>query len=399
MNDGPDMPPAAVSLHAGDLLRALRVAEMVADKRGTVPILSHVRLTASAGQAAIEATNIEAGLRMEIDAWATAPVEMTFDPRRLIPSLEIVPQNARVGLVLMPGPKVRVSCGAMEMRLPGQPPEDMPALPGPPGDAATFECRVSDLRAMLDTCWRAISKEEVRYYLNGVYLHNHQGGLRAVATDGHRMIWRDAPDASGVPEGLGEIVPTDAIRTLRALLDQAAPGWVTIRVGVGDKGRRDIAFSAGGWRVSARCIDGTFPDYWRVVPKAEDMVGTLDVSRPQLLADLLRAVTARAAAAEPVRIAPGPDGGVLIHGGGHDIGQAALLLAREAAACSGEWAGCAVFQARYLHDLCLSLAEGFTLSANRDPEGPARFLGASVVQPAAGCIMPMRGGVVQGWEP
>jgi DNA polymerase-3 subunit beta len=138
----------------------------------------------------------------------------------------------------------------------------------PPASSATFEIGARDLKRLIDKTRFAISTEETRYYLNGIYLHTAQRGkeqtLRAVATDGHRLAQAELPAPKGAVGMPGIILPRKTVHELQRLIE-GSEGKVT--VGVSPAKAR---FEIGTITLTSKLIDGTFPDYARVIPKAND---------------------------------------------------------------------------------------------------------------------------------
>jgi len=135
--------------------------------------------------------------------------------------------------------------------------------------------QTDDLKKLIDKTRFAISTEETRFYLNGIYVHAHRDGkakgeMRAVATDGHRLARFQLELPDGAAEMPGAIVPRKTIGELRRLLDDSEGG---IDVSLSDT---KIQFTTDGVELTSKLIDGTFPDYQRVIPSANDKVLSLD---------------------------------------------------------------------------------------------------------------------------
>ena len=133
-----------------------------------------------------------------------------------------------------------------------------------------FPCRRPILAVCLQKSRFAMSQEETRYYLNGVYLHAYTDGdaptLRATATDGHRLARIDAPLPDGAASMPGVIVPRKAIAELGRLLEDAEEN-VEIAVSTAK-----IRFGFGAGYLTSKLIDGSYPDYERVIPKGNDNI-------------------------------------------------------------------------------------------------------------------------------
>ena len=259
-----------LSIERAALLKALSHVQSVVERRNTIPILSNVLLTAAGDGLKLTATDLDieiaemAPAQIERAGATTTPAHTLFEFVRRLPEgqpvkLDLSGDDARLG----------VSAGKARLQLPVLPPGDFPAMPI---DAAghTFLIAPDALARLIDKTRFAISTEETRYYLNGIFFHavvvNGAAMLRAVATDGHRLALADydAPEGSvGMP---GVIVPRKTIQELRRLLEDAT-GDVEVAVSA-----QKIRFSAADAILTSKLIDGSFPEYARVIPKANSRI-------------------------------------------------------------------------------------------------------------------------------
>jgi DNA polymerase-3 subunit beta len=182
-----------------------------------------------------------------------------------------------------------VSSGSVRFELACLPQEDFPqmsagALPH------RFRMDANDLIALIEKTRFAISTEETRFYLNGIYLHAAKGGkkqtLRAVATDGHRLARYELDIPEGASDISGVIVPRKTVVELRRLLDDADGG---IDVGLSDT---KIQFTFAGVELTSKLIDGSFPDYQRVIPQGNDKVLSLDAKEFSQAVDRVSTISA-----------------------------------------------------------------------------------------------------------
>src|SRR5215831_18010337 len=231
-----------LTIERGALLKSLAHVQSVVERRNTIPILSNVLLEAADGALALTATDI----------------------------VRKLPEGAQVQLDgTGDGAQVTLKAGRSRFVLATLPKEDFPAMGA--GDLPhQFGIAVQELRNLIDRTRFAISTEETRYYLNGIYLHATTSGevkvLRAVATDGHRLARFEMPLPAGAAEMPGIIVPRKAVGELRKLLDEADG---RVEVALSDA---KIRFVVGGVTLTSKLIDGTFPDYQRVIPTGNDKV-------------------------------------------------------------------------------------------------------------------------------
>ncbi len=247
------------------LAQALALSGDIVERRNTIPILSNVLIDrAPAGLCArMTDLDIEATVAFEADvdldfAPVTVPAHLLRDIVRKLgdgTNVTVKPTgDQRDGISLRSG-RSRFSLATL-------PEADFPTLEtGEP--ALTFEVDAPALAAALAGVRFAISTEETRYYLNGIYLHPSEGGLMLVATDGHRLAKRFLPAATAPQDWKGVIVP----RKAAAILDKILPKTGSLRVGLTES---KITIEAGGVRLASKLIDGTFPDYRRVIPRGGD---------------------------------------------------------------------------------------------------------------------------------
>ena len=255
-------------IERGELLRALGHVTSVVERRTTIPILSNVLLKASDRALQFKATDLE---REVSDA---APADISQSGAATVPAHvlhEIVRKladGAQVEITRDPE-KERLSLrsGHSRFTLQTLAPEDFPDLAA--GEFAhKFEIAAKDLKRLIDKTRFAISTEETRYYLNGIYLHTAQRGkeqtLRAVATDGHRLAQAELPAPKGANGMAGIILPRKTVHELHRLIEESDS---SVSVAVSAAKAR---FEIGTITLTSKLIDGTFPDYGRVIPKAND---------------------------------------------------------------------------------------------------------------------------------
>ncbi len=254
-----------ISVERAALLKAMSRAQGVVERRTTIPILSNVLLEASGDTLSIRATDLDVEVLEQIPALVeqagatTAPAHMLHDIVRKLPD------GAQASLIDDPASgRLEVRAGRSDFKLATLPREDFPVMASA-DYACDFEAPAKVLRRLFDKAKFAISTEETRYYLNGVYMHVAEGAegktLRCVATDGHRLARVDAPLPVGAESMPGVIVPRKTVGELNRLLsdDEAV-----IQVGVSET---KVRFRANGVSLISKVIDGSFPDYTRVIPQ------------------------------------------------------------------------------------------------------------------------------------
>ncbi|MSO89004.1 MAG: DNA polymerase III subunit beta [Rhodospirillaceae bacterium] len=257
------------TIERNSLLRALGHAQSVVERRNTIPILSNVLIEAQAERVSLTATDMDIALVETVSSNVARQGALTMPAHTLYDIIRKLPEGAEV--VVDGGDKGQVGlrAGRSKFTLACLPAEDFPKLAG--GEMpATFRLEAGDLRGLVDRTRFAISTEETRYYLNGIYLHAAQSDgvkvLRAVATDGHRLARVEIPLPSGAETIPGVIIPRKTVSELRRLVDEAGG---TLQVALSET---RIRFAFEDVVLTSKLIDGTFPDYERVIPTTNDKV-------------------------------------------------------------------------------------------------------------------------------
>lgn len=253
-----------VSIERSALLKAMSQAQSVVERRNTIPILANVLIEAEGAEVSFRATDLD----IEVVDKATAQVERagasTVGAHTLHEIVRKLPDGALVQLIDDGASgRLEVRAGRSNFSLATLPREDFPVMA-----TSEYSCNFSApapvLRRLFDKSKFAISTEETRYYLNGVYMHASDGAsgkvLRCVATDGHRLARIDAPLPAGADDLPGVIVPRKTVGELRKLLDDDD---MEIAVSVSET---KIRFATPLITLTSKVIDGTFPDYTRVIP-------------------------------------------------------------------------------------------------------------------------------------
>ena len=254
------------SIERAALLRAVAQAQSVVERRNTIPILANVLIEAEGDTVTFRATDLD------IEVVDKAPAQVERAGATTVPAVtlhEIVRKLPDGALVRLSDDgasgRMTVEAGRSHFTLATLPREDFPVMTSTEY-AANFSAPAPLLRRLFDKSKFAISTEETRYYLNGVYMHIATGEdgqvLRCVATDGHRLARIDA----GLPEGAetmpGVIVPRKTVGELRKLLEDDE---TQIAVSVSET---KVRFATPEITLTSKVIDGTFPDYSRVIPQA-----------------------------------------------------------------------------------------------------------------------------------
>ncbi len=254
-----------VTIERAALSKTLGHVQSVVERRNTIPILSNVLLQADGGTLTLTATDLDIEVSEQAPADVIESGATTVSALTLFEIVKRLPDGVQV-LLELSGDKGRlqVSAGRSQFALAVLPEDDFPGLTTE--DLETrFSMPTDDLRRLLQKTRFAISQEETRYYLNGVYFHAYTEGdtplLRAAATDSHRLARLDAPLPDGAETMPGVIVPRKAIAELSRLLEDAGE---SVEIAVSPA---KIQFGFGPGKLISKLIDGSFPDYERVIPK------------------------------------------------------------------------------------------------------------------------------------
>ena len=252
------------------LLRPLGHVQSVVERRNTIPILANVVLRAEDAELSLTATDMDMDIATEVGCSVMTPGTTTMSAHLLYDIVRKLPDGAEVEIVVSDG-RAMVSAGRSSFRLPTLPVEDFPAISSSELPI-NFALTAADMRDLIDATRFAISTEETRYYLNGIYFHKAESGeLCAVATDGHRLALTRQALPSGAAQMPSIILPRKAVSELRKLLDDF-DGDVSIGL---SETRAEFRF--GVVCLTSKLIDGTFPDYTRVIPVGNERIMRVDV--------------------------------------------------------------------------------------------------------------------------
>ncbi len=348
-------------IERGELLRALGHVTSVVERRTTIPILSNVLLKASAQGLSFKATDLEREVIEHAPADVSQPGATTVPAHILHDIVRKLPDGAEVEIKReAEKERLALSSGHSRFALQTLSPEDFPDLA--PGELNhKFQIGAQDLKRLIDKTRFAISTEETRYYLNGIYLHAAARGksqmLRAVATDGHRLAQAEVPLPKGAEAMPGIILPRKTVHELHRLIE-GSDG--TVDVGVSTAKAR---FEIGTITLTSKLIDGTFPDYARVIPTANDK--DLKVSNAEfknavdrvstIASERGRAVKLNMSGNKLVLSVSNPDGGSATEEIGVDYGASPLEIG---------------FNARYLLDIAGQLESETAHFQLADPGSP-----------------------------
>jgi len=255
-------------INSTDLLKALSHIHGIVEVRHTLPILSNIILEAKDDKLILSSTNLDIYCSDKIKAEVLQSGEVSVSAVTFFEIIKRLPSGSEVLMIMEEGEnEIRLTCGRSKFNLSTLKTEDFPIISD--SDLSTnFVLSADELIRIIDKTKFAVSNEETRYYLNGIFLHKAERNsiqfLRAVATDGHRLAQYDIPLPQGAEDITGIIIPKKTIYELRKVLDDAN-GDVSVSLN-----ENKIKFSFNDLKVVSKVIDGTFPDYTKVIPQKND---------------------------------------------------------------------------------------------------------------------------------
>ena len=369
-----------VTLERSALLKSLGHVHRVVERRTTIPILSNVLVRAEKGGLRLQATDLD------LEVVETAPAEIGQDGSTTVPAhtfddiVRKLPEGAQVALEQSGETgTLTIRSGRSRFALQTLAESDFPDLAA--GDMPVkFEIAAADLKRLIDKTQFAISTEETRYYLNGIYLHALEvdgvPALRAVATDGHRLARVELACPTGAEQMPGVIVPRKTVAEVQRLVE-SPDGTVTIELSP-----TKIRFTLGAVVLTSKLIDGTFPDYARVIPQGNDKL--LTVAKVEFVAAAARVSTISSERGRAVKLAAG-DGRLTLSVTNPDSGSATEEIEVDYNADPLDIG----FNSRYLLDIAAQIDTDSALLKLADPGSP------TIIQDKEGSsalyvLMPMR---------
>ena len=265
-----------LTIERAALLKSLGHVQSVVERRNTIPILSNVLIEAGQGAAKLTATDMDLTIVEEVGCQVAEAGATTAPAHTLYDIVRKLPDGAQVELDVQGDQgQMRLKSGRSTFQLATLPKEDFPATQANDLPQA-FSLQGKELRELIDRTRFAISTEETRYYLNGIYVHATSGDdggpkqLRGVATDGHRLARFEMPLPDGADGMPGVIVPRKTVNELRKLIDETDGG---VEVALSET---KVRFTFDSTVLTSKLIDGTFPDYERVIPSGNDKMMEVD---------------------------------------------------------------------------------------------------------------------------
>jgi len=371
------------TIERATLRRCLSHVQSVVERRNTIPILSNVLIDAhSDGSVKVMATDLDLQVVENVTASRVeTPGAITVSAHLFGGIIAKLPEGCQVDLIASEN-RLEIKAGRANFKLPTLPRDDFPEIVE--GDLPTsFELPARLLAELIDRTRFAISTEETRYYLNGIFLHvtdDEEPVLKAAATDGHRLARFTLARPEGA-EGMPDvIIPRKAVGELRKLLEESMDGSVQI-----DLSASKVRFTLsgeGGVVLTSKLIDGTFPDYSRVIPTGNDKLLKVD---PKLFFEGVdRVATIATEKTRAVKMGLEPDK-VTLSVTSPDNGNAAEELEAEYSSESFEIG----FNANYLKDI-LGQIDADTVELHLADAGAPTLIRKDESSPALYVLMPMR---------
>ncbi len=285
------------------LLKSLGHVQSVVERRNTIPILSNVRMEAGDGGLSLNATDMDLEIIETVSAEVAVSGSTTAPAHTLYDIVRKLPDGAQVELAYDgTDGQLTLKAGRSRFSLACLPAEDFPAM-STGHFTHSFTLPAAELRGLIDRTRFAISTEEARYYLNGIYVHaaDSEGVavLRAVATDGHRLARAEMPLPEGAAGLPGVIIPRKTVAELRKLIDETG---MDITISLSDQ---KVRFDFDDTRLTSKLIDGTFPDYERVIPTGNDKALEVDCKTFSQAVDRVSAISTEKSRAIKITVAPG----------------------------------------------------------------------------------------------
>jgi len=292
-----------LTIERAALMKALGHVQSVVERRNTIPILSNVLLSADGGSVSFAATDLDMEIVDEAPAAVSSPGQITAPAHTLYEIVRKLPEGAEVELRCAgEDPRLSVAAGRSRFNLPVLPAGDFPVM-STEGISNRVVIASRDLARLIDKTRFAISTEETRYYLNGLYLHTvteaGENRLRAVATDGHRLALAEMPAPEGAVGLPGVIVPRKTVQEARRLLEDAGEE-VELQIS-----QAKVRIEFGRASLTSKVIDGAFPDYVRVIPRDNTRIVTVDNALFAAAVDRVATISAEKSRSVKLAIEPG----------------------------------------------------------------------------------------------
>ena len=369
-----------VTIERTALLKALSHIHRIVERRNTIPILSNVLIEAREGQLELKATDLDLEATEVAPADVAAAGATTVSAHIFHDIVRKLPDGSQVSLEIAPDTgQLLLRSGRSRFHLQCLPATDFPDLTS--GEFAhKFDLPAVELRRLIDNSQFAISTEETRYYLNGIYFHTAESNgatvLRAVATDGHRLARIEVPAPAGAAGMPGVIAPRKAVGEILKLLEDLSRD-VTIEIS-----QVKARFRFGEVTLTTKLIDGTFPDYTRVIPLNNDKRLVVDKDQFQRAVDRVSTISSDRGRAIKLSIG---DNRMILSVNNPDSGSASEEIEVDYDSAPMDIG----FNSRYLLEIAQQLSGDTALMKLADPGSPTIIMDRDGAQ-ALYVLMPLR---------
>lgn len=294
-----------VTVERSVLLKALSHVQSVVERRNTLPILANIKIEASGNILSLTATDTDIEITEKIIVSVKEEGAITVPAHTFYDIIRKLPDGAEVELTGTDsgGGKLKINSGLCNFSLASLPVHDFPVMSG--GDVNhTFRLLPAEIISLIDKTKFAISTEETRYYLNGIFLHTKESDdgetkLCAVATDGHRLAKVEIKAPEGAENIDGIIIPRKTVGEIRKLAEESSDD---IEVSISDS---KISFACDSVMLISKLIDGTFPDYEKVIPTDNDKEAELDAGALTRAVDRVSTISTEKTRAVKLTVGPG----------------------------------------------------------------------------------------------
>jgi DNA polymerase-3 subunit beta len=369
-----------VTVERAQLLKSLSHVHRAVERRNTIPILGNVLIRAENARLSLKATDLDLEVTETLAAEVgtagstTVPAHMFYDIVRKLPDGSQIVLEADGDRSVM-----AIRAGRSRFTLQTLPENDFPDLAA--GEMThAFTLPASDVKRLIDRTQFAISTEETRYYLNGIYLHAAGAAtaatLRAVATDGHRLAQIDLRLPNGAEGMPGVIVPRKTVGEMQRLIEDL-DAEITIELSQGK-----IRFTLGNVVLTSKLIDGTFPDYGRVIPQNNDKELVIDKKDFEAAVDRVSTISSERGRAVKLALSAGK---LVLSVTNPDSGSATEELEVEYASDALDIG----FNSRYLLDIAAQIEGDVAVLRLADPGSPTLVQDRDA-KGALYVLMPMR---------
>ena len=361
---------------ADELKKALHRAQGIVERKSTMPILSNVLVNATKAGVTVTAFDLDIGIVSEHPAEVIKPGAVTLSAKYVFDIVQNLPE-AQLTVKKLPNNYAEITSGPAHYKIVGMAPEEFPKLPKEE-NAPLVKIGGQTLLEMIKKTSFAISTDETRYILNGVFFEPREcGKVRMVATDGHRLSLIERELTGDFKLKSGVIIPRKGLYELKRLLDEAPDAEVQLGFA-----ENSALFKKTGLTMVMRLIDGQFPEYQRVIPKEGEKV--VMVPKTSFLESLKRIALLSADKSYAVRIGL-EENKLLVTANNPDLGEAKDVI--EVAYRGGDIT--IGFNARYLTDV-LSVLETDEVSFELGDEHSPGVIHAPGDRSFTAVVMPMR---------